>query len=348
LKLSLKLSISVACSDLPYQILLEKKEFKTALNLETIVFFPHNPYPPRTGAHKRCLEILSGLKKLGCNITLISSTLSSETKWDKKSIEGLCSNLVEKVYIYQENVFDHRYRQLLSKYYKTIHKGLPINSSLKSPPGMRSWFRHILREKEPNLLVMNYAYWDGLINHQKKIADKKIIDTHDIISINKQMWQALNRYLKPGPIIDINSFEDAFTEEGFFKKEDLRPDPREFKIYDQYNYTIAISNREAEIVRNNTHKTKVLLVKMTSDPYFIENNYNGCAIYPTGPNPFNIQGCIFFIKKVLPKVLKKAPTFKLQVTGYIGSDVLISPSSGVLFIVSGSLQVLPLSLLRII
>ena len=196
---------------------------------------------------------------------------------------------------------------------------------------MRSWFRHILREKEPNLLVMNYAYWDGLINHQKKIADIKIIDTYDIISLQEQMRKAIFRFLNPDSIIDINSVDYALIEEDFFIKEKFKTDSREFKIYDQYNHTIAISKKEVRLIKDNTYKTKVSLVNMTNKPYYLDNDYIGYAIYPTGPNPFNIQGYIYFVKKVLPRVLKEVPSFKLQVTGYIGSKVYITPSDGVIF-----------------
>jgi glycosyltransferase involved in cell wall biosynthesis len=44
------------------------KEFFDQYPIETsskvLVFFPHNPYPSKTGAHRRCLEILSALKEL--------------------------------------------------------------------------------------------------------------------------------------------------------------------------------------------------------------------------------------------------------------------------------------------
>ena len=50
--------------------------------MKVLFFFPHNPYPAKSGAHKRCLEMLSGLRELGCEVTLMSSTLSSETPWE--------------------------------------------------------------------------------------------------------------------------------------------------------------------------------------------------------------------------------------------------------------------------
>src|SRR4029453_9600575 len=47
-----------------------------------LVFFPHNPFPPRSGAHRRCIEMLAGLKDLGYEVTFTSSHYTSQTKWD--------------------------------------------------------------------------------------------------------------------------------------------------------------------------------------------------------------------------------------------------------------------------
>ena len=48
------------------------------MSRKALFFFPHNPWPPRTGAHCRVLQMLSGLRELGCHITLASTSLYSE------------------------------------------------------------------------------------------------------------------------------------------------------------------------------------------------------------------------------------------------------------------------------
>ncbi|RLI32452.1 hypothetical protein DRO56_03500 [Candidatus Bathyarchaeota archaeon] len=111
-------------------------------------------------------------------------------------------------------------------------------------------------------------------------------------------------------------------EEDFFKKLNLTVELEEFQIYDKYHFTIAISPKEAEIINQNTHRTRIVYIPMTQEPYYISNSYTGPALFPTGPNPFNVHGYLYFIKKVLPRVIKKAPSFSLQVTGAICRDVL--------------------------
>ena len=46
-------------------------------------FFPHDPFPPKRGAHHRCMQVITGLQELGCEVVLCGSTLLSETSWDE-------------------------------------------------------------------------------------------------------------------------------------------------------------------------------------------------------------------------------------------------------------------------
>ena len=40
-----------------------------------LLFYPHNPYPPKTGAHQGVLSAIRALKALGCEVTFFSSDL---------------------------------------------------------------------------------------------------------------------------------------------------------------------------------------------------------------------------------------------------------------------------------
>ncbi len=48
----------------------------------------------------------------------------------------------------------------------------------------------------------------------------------------------------------------------------------------------------------------------------------GPAVFPTGHNPFNLQGYYYFLIRVLPAIIKKAPDFLLTVTGYCSEDIV--------------------------
>lgn len=74
-------------------------------------------------------------------------------------------------------------------------------------------------------------------------------------------------------------------------------------------------------MRRHTQKTKVIFIPITYEPQYIQNDYSGPALFTTGPNPFNVQGYFYFVKRVLPLVRSQAPSFCLQVTGHCCQQV---------------------------
>jgi glycosyltransferase involved in cell wall biosynthesis len=285
-----------------------------------LVFFPHNPYPPRTGAHKRCLEMLAGLQEIGCEVTLLSSTISSETTWERSSIEVLNADFGVHVHVYEGTMLDLKFKTLIRNLYRTLKRNPPINSLRHSPPRMRRWFKGVFSKISPDIVIMNYAYWDKLLSQRMRQVAVSVIDSHDLLTLNMRMRQALQKYL-PIPLNTVNKIDERILEEDYFAKEGLVTDNEEFLIYDKYDYTIAISPSEADIIRENIQKTKVLYIPMTHQVHNICNSYLGQALFPTGPNPFNIQGYLYFVKKVLPMVRRRAPSFCLEVTGSICKHV---------------------------
>lgn len=289
-------------------------------------FFPHNPWPPRTGAHKRCLEMLAGLQEIDCEVTLLSSTLSSETTWERSSIEVLNTDFGVNVHVYEGTMLDLKFKTLVRKLYQILKRNPPINSLRHSPPGMRRWFKGVFSKISPDIVIMNYAYWDKLLSHRMRQVAVSVIDSHDLLTLNMHMRQALQKYL-PFPLNNVDKIDERILEEDYFEKTELVTDNKEFRIYDKYDYTIAISPSEAGIIGENIQKTTVLFIPMTHEVHHICNSYSAPALFPTGPNPFNIQGYLYFVKKVLPKVRRKSPSFCLEVTGSICKQV--SSESGI-------------------
>lgn len=271
------------------------------------------------------MEMIAGLKEIGCKVTLVSSTLFSETKWERTGIESLRRNLGVDVRVHEANIFDVTFKKLLNGAYFCMRKNPPFNSVQYSPPGMRHWFTTVLHEISPDIVFITYTYWDSLLNHQKFESVLRIIDTH-LVTLDDRMRQALKKHLSSLPI-SADEIEDEVLKEDFFEKLGLTVHPDEFRIYDRYDYTIVISQKEADIIKQNTHKTKVSLIPMTQEPCYITNCYTGPALFPTGPNPFNIQGYLYFVKRVLPLVRRRVNSFYLQVTGYCCGHV--RPEEGI-------------------
>jgi hypothetical protein len=174
---------------------------------------------------------------------------------------------------------------------------------------------------------MNYAFWDGLLNHRQLQSIPRISDTHDLFTLNHQMREALQPYFRHLPLSSAQ-VDDTVLKEDFFERQQLSPKAEEFYIYDRYTHIITISKSETEVLQQQTHNPQVHWVPMTQTVPHLDNQYSGTVVFPTGPNPFNLQGYFYFVKKVLPQILAHVPDFTLQVTGACCQD--ICAESGVL------------------
>jgi glycosyltransferase involved in cell wall biosynthesis len=307
-----------------------------------LVCFPHNLWPPRTGAHRRGLEFLGGLRELGCRVELASSTLSTDTPWEPSSVEGLKA-AADAVHLYEAAPADYAYRERLRKFYEPDYLWLPVvrrlhplgrrepplDTRMHTPPGMRRWFDRVVGEFAPDAIVMNYAYWDRLIDHARLKSVRTVIDTIDLLSLNVRMQKAVRQSL-PSPLSLAGVGEEVLRED-FFERQRLSASAAEFRIYDRYDCSVAITASEAEAIRRRTRRTKVVLVPMTQEPRHVRNRYADPPLFPFGPNFFNTQGYLYFVKRVLPLVRAEAPSFELRVTGFYGDIIPPDPVEGIIF-----------------
>ncbi len=291
---------------------------------KVLFFFPHNPLPPRSGAHQRCLEILAGLRALGCETTLTSATLFSDSEWNAESKQMLERDWVKQVLVYETAAVDHYVRAALMRANTLLNRRAPLNSALFKPPMFQRWATRIHDQVQPDLTITNYAYWDGLLPH--RAAARTAIETHDLLTLNQRMREALLAHL-PTPPVEVNQVSDEVLREDFYDRLALEADAEEFQIYDRYDFTIAISAKEAALIRQRTTRTETLLIPMTQEVKAARPAYTGAAVFVTGPNPFNLQGYLYFVKHVLPRLRRQSPDFLLQVTGATCQSVL--PTEGV-------------------
>jgi len=284
------------------------------MSRKIVAFFPHNPYPPRTGAHKRALEVLGGLRVLGHHVVLASSELSSETPWTAASSAALRRDWVDDVRLYTPSPDDRRLLQWVSRLYRYSHVTPPIDSLLNSPPRMRRWFTDIVETTRADTIFMAYAFWNGLINHRRFASLLRIIDIFDPVSLSSALQRDVRQHLT-SPLPSLEMIDDKVLREDFYSQTNRRVRRSEYTIFDRYDYTIALSQREIELIREHTNHTTAVYLPVTHAPCYVTNTYDGGAIFPAGPNVFNMQGYVYFVKRVLPRVLDKAPSFKLDVTG---------------------------------
>lgn len=295
------------------------------MSRKVLVFFPQNPYPPKSGAQKHLLEILAGLRKIGCSVTLASWTVSLESKWSRAGVERLKREYVDDVRVYEPSLADYARIALLYSFYIPTKRLIPFDSRVYAPPGLCRWFRILTQQLNPDIVLINYAHWDRLLDHREMAPTRRrIIHAHDLVSLNRHMQYVLKRRLA-GPTISASVVDDDIVQEDFFDRLGLSADADELGVYDRYDDTIVLSAYEAEYIRQHTARTRVTQLSVTQEPHYISNSYEDAALFPVGPNLFNIQGYLYFVKRVLPYVRERAPSFSLHVTGswYMNRRVVV-------------------------
>ena len=274
--------------------------------------------------------MIRGFHQLGFGIYIFSYS-KTFTPWTKESISVLENNWVRSVKLYKFTANESLRRILIQiMYSKIMNRGIPLFSKFHTPPGVRSWFTRQVEIINPSLIMINYAQFDGVLDHNHFNSTCRVIDTIDFHSLNQNMQNSLRRLLPPPPIHPAR-VENKILQENFFENISGKIDSREFQVFDQYSNTIAIAQKEADIIRENTHKTIVNFLPMAHEAPKITNSYAGSALFPSGPNRFNIQGYLYFAQRVLPLVKENQPDFSLQITGFLDQKRIV-PVPGIIIL----------------
>jgi hypothetical protein len=104
----------------------------------------------------------------------------------------------------------------------------------------------------------------------------------------------------------------------FYKSSVVGVSEEEFVAASRFQRIVSVSKEETELLRRRIPSTHV-----TFAPTPVE--ISGCAtphstqfaLFPMGPNPFNLQGYAWFVEKVMPKILRSCPEFCLAVSGVL-------------------------------
>jgi glycosyltransferase involved in cell wall biosynthesis len=287
---------------------------------KTLVFFPHNPYPSSTGAHRRCLEMLAGLRDLGCDIVLFSSNLYTDREWTQSSVDILKSKYGIDTFIYQATENDVKYLEAC----RARSQPGQMNWDYFNAPGLMDSFKQIFRQIKPNLVVVSYSLWGRLVSGKEFDSVVKVIDTIDLFTLTMQMFQILTPHFSQQSI-DPFTIAPEITNEAFFANLNICPEQTEYDICNLYDYTLAISQKEGDLLRKHTRDTQNLYVPMTVTVPNATNTYTKSPLFVISGNCFNLQGASYFIKKVLPLISASIPDFKLQIVGAGGNRLANIP-----------------------
>lgn len=295
-----------------------------------LFFAPHNPLPPQTGAKQRFVACIQALQELDYHVIYVSSTLYADSQWAASERQALRRQLGVDVIIHDASLIDKRYLARI----KATAPSEGIHWDYYTPPSLRHGFRRAFVERGPDLILMNYAMWGPLAFGDEYHSAIRIMDTQDLVSRNDKMQRYTWQYLPMPAPYGPEDVDPAFLKENFFENVSLEATREEFTIYDGYDVTLAVTPKEEIVIKRNTRRTVTEFVAgwtFTAEP--ISNTYLTNPIFVIGPNIFNYQGYLYYVKHIAPLMQKRIPGFTLTVAGSGCRQVKPAPGTNLLGIV---------------
>lgn len=288
-----------------------------------LVFFPHNPWPARTGAHSRCLTMLKAIRGLGYDITLCGSSQFTDQPWGLESRSHLEQEFEVEVHVHEPDAADLAWSQSREPASGTL--GL----ERFCPPGLVRLFAELQSKLQAEVVLVNYAFWGALAEGAPFRRAVTVIDSHDLLAPNSRWNQALKSWIPGGPLAPSDPSVPWLADDcgGSLQCRIEVQDEEEFRIYDRFDLTIAISEAEAGILESHCKRTRVALVRMCHEEPLTANRYGGRPVFLASDNLSNQQGYLYFVSRVLPLIREQIPGFEIGVAGALCRR--IQPTPGV-------------------
>lgn len=275
----------------------------------TLVFFQHNPWPPRTGAHQRCLALLRALQNYGSETVLFGSNLHTDTQWQEAGMRELSAQYGVRIERYQGNPADIRYCANIR--WDAIQ---PAQWGHFAPPGLKQAFVNFARRFKPDVVIVIYSFFGGLVDDPVFNNTFKIMETLDLYSLSVQLQGLLQAHYPPAPI-DPNQAPLFLLQDDFLASFGLDAWREEYQMCDLYDHSIMVSPSDLAAVQAHTRRTTVSRIPITAEPVELDNTYRGAPLYLAALNMVNVQGYLFFARRVLPLLKTGYPDFALDVAG---------------------------------
>lgn len=303
------------------------KKLRQENNKRAVIFWPYPAFPPFTGTHQVQLGDLNALQKLGYEVTLFSADLfadSSGASWQVDRINEMKKRIGVKIRLYQGGIVDRLFMRR-----RSITN--PESWDQNYPPWFLEGFRQLFYDFMPDLILVHYPSWGKIAIGDELNSATRIIRCHDLLALNERMIRKLTNDL-PIPA-DPGKIAPDILDESYFWRDQLDRTKMmndEYWIYDQYDSTVTLSAQDAKTIQGNTHQTLVQHVPPVYAPTELNNTYGEAPLLVISNYILNIQGYLYFAKKVLSHILRRAPDFTLQVAGKACEN--IGPVKGVRFL----------------
>lgn len=132
-------------------------------------------------------------QELGFGLTLASSTLFQDEPWTGLRKEAFERDFGAKVHVYKPRSSDQAWCSV------RFSRRNNFETSRWCPPGLRAWFEALLEEAAPDLLLVNYAKWAPFACFDAARGVTKVLQSHDLLSLNAHLQAKLNPHFAGGP-----------------------------------------------------------------------------------------------------------------------------------------------------
>jgi hypothetical protein len=137
---------------------------------------------------------------------------------------------------------------------------------------MRRWFRRAFEKASPDIVFMNYVFWDRLVSDEMRRTSISVIDALDLVTITWGRWAALDKVFD-GVNLAAGQIAGHVLDENYLAGLPIPGEHEEYRIYDRYAFTIAITAAMAARIEENAHRTNVLSIPVTHEVHYVPNTY---------------------------------------------------------------------------
>jgi glycosyltransferase involved in cell wall biosynthesis len=264
--------------------------------------------------------MLDAFLQIGSRVHLASTRQFADQQWTEDAVSSLQTRGLERVWIYQR----FRGQALLDRLEAHCR---PQQRSLGKYHfcswWLRRWFKDLVSRIDPSCIVVHYAFADRLIEHARYRNIYRIMEMHDLLSVNLQIRQWLD-----GKITEFTrtGHADNFFNPNLRWDEKFTASDEEIAIYDQYDAVIAISQQEQLFLQNRLRRARAVWIPMHIPPVKLENSYGGAPIFIASGNTCNRAGLMLLVNDLLDRIIGQCPDFQIDIIGEISQFAIPSPS----------------------
>jgi glycosyltransferase involved in cell wall biosynthesis len=264
--------------------------------------------------------MLDAFLRIGFRVHLASTRQFADQQWTEDAVTALQARGLERIWIYQR----FRGQALLDRveaYCRPQQRTLGKYHFCSW--WLRRWFKKLVSRIDPSCIVIHYAFADRLIEHARYRNIYRIIEMHDLLSVNLKIRQWLddkiNDFTRTGHANDL--FNPNLLCDKRFSASD-----EELAIYDQYDAVIAISRQEQLLLQSSLHRARAVWIPMHIPAVKLDNSYDGPPIFIASENIFNRAALLLLVNDLLDRIVRQCPDFRVDVIGKISQFAIPSPN----------------------